>query len=190
MKIQYLTFVLLIIFTFSCKNNSEGTDINSDQTENNSENNKLTNFGNDYTNAWNSQTPENVASFFAIDGSLTVNEGQPIVGRDSIAKFANSFMTAFPDMKLSMDSLVIKLDETQFHWSFIGTNTGPKGTGNKVVFNGFERWTFDDKGLIKASRGNFDKAEFQRQLKGDKPKSTNDKVLSKNPPKNDKRKQG
>lgn len=121
-------------------------------------------FGNEYTDAWNSQKPENVASFFAIDGSLTVNNGTPLIGRTSITEFTNSFMTAFPDMKLSMDNLLIKSDETQYHWSFIGTNTGLNGTGNKVEFNGFERWTFNEDGLIKSSIGKFDEEDYNRQL--------------------------
>lgn len=124
---------------------------------------EITEFGKDYTDAWNSQKPENVASFFAEDGSLTVNSGPPLIGREAITEFARSFMTAFPDMKLSMDNLLIKADETQYHWSFVGTNTGANGTGNKVEFNGFERWVFNDEGLIKSSIGKFDEEDYNHQ---------------------------
>lgn len=48
-------------------------------------------------------------------------------------------MTAFPDMKLTMDSLVTKSTSIEYHWSFIGTNTGPEGKCNKVDFSGFEQ---------------------------------------------------
>ena len=125
---------------------------------------KLAEFGNAYTDAWNSQKPENVASFFAKDGSLTVNSGSPLIGREAITEFARSFMTAFPDMKLTMDKLLIKPEETQYHWSFVGTNTGPAGNGNRVEFNGFERWTFNEEGLIKSSIGKFDEEDYNRQL--------------------------
>jgi hypothetical protein len=73
-------------------------------------------------------------------------------------------MTAFPDMKLTMDKLLIKPEETQYHWSFVGTNTGPDGTGNKVGFSGFERWIFNDEGSIKSSIGKFDEEDYKRQL--------------------------
>jgi hypothetical protein len=43
-------------------------------------------------------------------------------------------------------------------------NTGPGGTGNAVCISGFEEWTFGPDGLIAASRGHFDEAEYQHQL--------------------------
>ncbi len=125
---------------------------------------KITEFGKDYTDAWNSQKPENVASFFAVDGTLKVNNEPPMVGRKAIMEFANGFMNAFPDMKLTMGNLLIKAGETQYHWSFIGTNTGADGTGNKVIFKGFERWIFNEMGLIKSSIGKFDEEDYKRQL--------------------------
>ena len=156
----------MIFLSISCKNNSDKS--NSNQVENynrmDSEQKKLTDFGKDYTNAWNSQNPENVASFFAEDGSLIVNNGTPLKGKYDITEFAKGFMTAFPDMKLTMDSLLIKPTETQYHWSFVGTNTGPDGTGNKVIFSGFERWTFNENGLIKVSIGSFNEEDYSRQV--------------------------
>ncbi|MEZ5425505.1 MAG: DUF1348 family protein [Pyrinomonadaceae bacterium] len=125
---------------------------------------KWAEFGNDYTNAWNSQKPENVASFFAENGSLTVNNEPPLIGREAITEFARSFMTAFPDMKLTMDKLLMKQEEAQYHWSFVGTNTGLDGKGNKVEFKGFERWIFNEEGLIKSSIGKFDEEDYKRQL--------------------------
>ena len=89
------------------------------------------------------------------DGSLSVNDGKPATGRNEISKVAESFMTAFPDIIVSMDSLVQTSEGTEFHWTFTGTNTGPKGTGKKVKINGVEIWQFDDNGLIKKSKGRF-----------------------------------
>ena len=48
--------------------------------------------------AWCGENAESVASFFAENGSLSVNDGSPAVGRAAIAKEAQSFMTVFPDM--------------------------------------------------------------------------------------------
>ena len=48
--------------------------------------------------------------------------------------------------------------------TFTGTNTGPGGTGKSVRVSGYEEWTMDDDGLIAASRGHYDPAEYARQL--------------------------
>ncbi len=122
-------------------------------------------FGKSYAQAWCSQRPDFVSLFYAENGSLTVNNGMPAVGRDEISKVAESFMTAFPDIIVSMDSLVKTTDGVKFHWTFTGTNTGANGTGNKVKINGAELWQLDDEGLIKESNGRFDAEEYDRQLK-------------------------
>ena len=73
-------------------------------------------------------------------------------------------MTAFPDIIVSMDSLVTTSGGIEFHWIFTGTNTGPNGTGKKVKVSGFELWQLDN-GLIKESKGSYDVKEYERQLK-------------------------
>lgn len=153
--ISKLAFLVLLIFSTGCKNNSEKNTIEETQ---------LSIFGKNYTAAWNSQKPENVASFFSIDGTLSVNNDPPLKGRDAITEFADGFMTAFPNMKLIMDSLISKPDIKEYHWTFIGTNTGPNGTGNKVKFSGMELWKFDKEGLIQSSKGSYDAEEYKHQL--------------------------
>lgn len=118
-----------------------------------------------YTAAWSSQDPAGVASFYADDGSLTVNDGDASVGREAIGAVAREFMTAFPDMVVEMDSLVrTDAGTVEYHWTFIGTNTGPDGSGNAVRFSGYEEWTLGSDGLIAESQGHFDEAEYRRQL--------------------------
>ena len=127
---------------------------------------KMMEFGQKYTAAWNSKKPDKMASFFAEDGTLTVNNGTPAQGREEIAATARSYMEAFPDIELSMDSLTVEEDTYRYYWTFKGTNTGPGGTGNKVDFSGFEEWTMNEKGLIQKSMGTYDAEEYERQLKG------------------------
>jgi len=128
------------------------------------DNDKLTDFGKKYSAAWSSQKPESVAAFFADNGSLKVNTDSPAVGREAISKVAQSFMTAFPDMVVAMDSLITNPNGTEFHWTLTGTNSGPGGTGNKVRVSGFEVWTFNENGLIEKSIGSFDADEYSKQL--------------------------
>jgi steroid delta-isomerase-like uncharacterized protein len=126
--------------------------------------NKLKAFAARYTAAWCSQNAASVASFFAKNGSLKINNGNPSVGREAITKAAQGFMTAFPDMIVEMDSLSIKAENVIYHWTLAGTNTGPGGTGKSVRISGYEEWTIDEDGLIAESKGHFDETEYQHQL--------------------------
>jgi hypothetical protein len=123
-------------------------------------------FAAEYTKAWNSQDPWQVASFYEPSGSLSVNEGEPAVGREAVAAVAASFMSAFPDLELLFDGIEYDQERVNFHWTFRGTNSGPGGTGNRVDFSGFESWVFGENGLVLESLGQFDAAEYQRQLEG------------------------
>jgi uncharacterized protein (TIGR02246 family) len=125
---------------------------------------ELNDFATRYTAAWCSQDAASVASFFAEDGSLEINSGDPSIGRDAITIAAQGFMTAFPDMVVEMNELIADGDQVIYHWTLIGTNTGPGGTGNAVRINGYEQWTIGADNLIAESRGNFDEVEYQRQL--------------------------
>jgi uncharacterized protein (TIGR02246 family) len=125
---------------------------------------KLQDFAAQYTAAWTSHDAARVASFFNESGSLTINDGDPSVGREAIAAAAQDFITAFPDFVLQMDSLRFNTGTVEYHWTFAGTNTGPGGTGNAVRFSGYEEWTIGNDGLVAASKGHFDEAEYARQL--------------------------
>jgi predicted ester cyclase len=124
-----------------------------------------TRFAKRYAEAWCSQKPESVAAFFAENGSLSVNGGAPAVGRAAIAEEARGFMTTFPDMVVTMDKLSRDPDGTKFRWTLTGTNSGPGGTGKRVRVSGYELWKIDHDGLIAESKGHFDSAEYERQLK-------------------------
>jgi hypothetical protein len=128
---------------------------------------ELRDFATRYAAAWSSQNPEDLASFYAANGSLTVNAGAPSVGRAMIAATAKGYMKAFPDMVVKMDSVSRKGSHATFHWTWTGTNTGPGGTGKPVRISGYEEWAIGADRLIVESQGHFDEAEYQRQLRGD-----------------------
>lgn len=120
-------------------------------------------FAKSYAQVWCSQRPNFVSSFFSEDGVLQINDGSPAKGTEAITNVAKGFMDAFPDMVVSMDSLITKSEKTRFYWTLTGTNNGTNGTGNKVNISGFEEWTIN-KGLIQKSKGYFDEKEYKRQL--------------------------
>jgi predicted ester cyclase len=125
----------------------------------------LSEFAKQYAEAWCSHNPDRVAAFFEESGSLSVNDGAPAVGRAAITEIATGFMRDFPDLIVTFDKLEPRADRTAFHWTLTGTNTGPDGTGKSVRISGYELWKISDDGLIAESKGHFDAAEYERQLK-------------------------
>src|SRR5580704_11263988 len=97
---------------------------------------ELRDFGARYTAAWCSRNAQSVAAFFSEDGWLRVNDDPPAVGRTAVTQVAQSFMTAFPDLRVVMDDVLVRGDEAEYHWTLTGTNTWPGGTGHKVRISG------------------------------------------------------
>jgi len=117
-----------------------------------------------YTAAWCSQDAGSVAAFFAERGSLRINDGSPHVGRAAITEAAQGFMSAFPDMVVTMDDLSVDRSHAVYRWTLTGTNDGPGGTGRAVRIRGYEEWTIGEDSLIAESRGHFDEDDYRRQL--------------------------
>jgi len=124
----------------------------------------LRDFARRYTAAWCSQDASSVAAFFSPNGSLKINDAPPAIGRDAIKASVLSFMTAFPDMQVLMYEVSVEGGHSIYRWTFVGNNSGPGGTGHSVRFSGFEEWSFGADGLIAASLGQFDAADYQRQV--------------------------
>ncbi len=84
--------------------------------------------------------------------------GEP-AGIDEVAA---SFIAAFPDITVYMDALQIHGELVRYDWTFTGTSSE---TGKWVRIPGSEEWTIGSDGLIAASTGTFDAAEYERQLR-------------------------
>ena len=124
----------------------------------------LRDFATQYTAAWCSNDAASVAAFYSSRGSLTINGGVPSVGTRAITEAAQGFMTAFPDLKVSMDDLVQTHDEWIYKWTLEGRNTGPGGTGKRVRISGYEQWRMGDDGLISQSLGHYDAADYAHRV--------------------------
>jgi nuclear transport factor 2 (NTF2) superfamily protein len=112
-----------------------------------------------YTEAWCSHDPARVAAHYRPGGTIAINGGEPA----GISDVADAFITAFPDIEVFMDDLVIRDDGVvEYGWTFTGTSAE---TGRWVRIPGFEEWTIDGDGSIAESRGHFDQAEYDRQLR-------------------------
>ncbi len=125
---------------------------------------ELEEFATRYTPAWCSHDADAVASFFAQDGSITVNDGDRAVGWAALAEVFQGFFDAFPDTVVLMDHIRGAGRRAIYSWTYEGTNTAQVGTGNAVRFSGWEAWTFSADDLVQESIGTFDVDEYERQL--------------------------
>ena len=112
----------------------------------------------EYTDAWCSHDPARVAAHYIVGGTIAINGGEPA----PIEGVAESFVAAFPDIQVFMDDLVVTDNLVQYHWTFTGTSAE---TGKSVRIPGSEEWTIGADGLIAESRGHYDQAEYDRQLR-------------------------
>jgi len=117
----------------------------------------LKKFAKRYAAAWCSQNLESVASFFAENGTLSVNDGPPAVGRAAITEIARGFMRTFPDMVVTMDDLKIggrSSCDAAFHWTLTGTSTDRAARENafESAATNFGRSTMEPAGAERHGR--------------------------------------
>lgn len=117
----------------------------------------------DYAQAWSSASPEAVASFFAQDGRITINRGEPWTGRDAVVRMAAGFYADFPDLVVRCDDCRMAGSHAIFVWTLEGHHAG---TGNFVQVGGWEEWELRDDMIIASSRGWYDAADYARQVGG------------------------
>ena len=116
-----------------------------------------------YTAAWNSGSPEAVAAFYAQDGRIVINRGEPWEGRTRVAEIAAGVFTDVPDLALVCDQLRCAGNHVAYLWTFTGTHSVTK---NPLRISGWEEWDLDADLKVKASRGWFDADDYGRQVTG------------------------
>ena len=121
-------------------------------------------FAESITAAWSAHDGPGVAAHYAEDGSLTINDGPPAVGRAALAAVVEGFVEAVPDLILHLDELTAQEDRAVYHWTLEGTNSGPGGSGKRLKISGFELWPIGADKLIGHSRGYYDSAAYADQL--------------------------
>lgn len=117
----------------------------------------------DYTAAWNSGSAQAVAEFYAKDGGIVINRGEPWQGRDRVAQMAAGFFSDVPDLNLVCDGLRCAGDHIVYLWTFTGTHAGTK---RPLRVSGWEEWDLDADYKVKASRGWYDADDYARQTGG------------------------
>ena len=113
-----------------------------------------------YTAAWNSGSPDAVASFYAADGRIVINRGRPWVGRKGVSDMAAGFFADVPDLRLVCDDVRCAGDHVAYCWTFTGTHAATKRPLRVV---GWEEWDLDADFKVMASRGWYDAVDYERQ---------------------------
>lgn len=116
-----------------------------------------------YAEAWSSGDPQAVADFYAEDGRITINGGNPHVGRKAIAAMAQAFHDEFPGLVVHCDLSRVAGEHAAFVWTLEGKHAE---TGNLVKCGGWEEWDLDATGKVKVSLGWFDAEDYARQIAG------------------------
>jgi uncharacterized protein (TIGR02246 family) len=113
-----------------------------------------------YTAAWNSGSADAVAAFYAQEGQIIINRGQPWLGRKGIADMAAGFFSDVPDLKLVCDDVRCAGNHVAYFWTFTGTHVSTK---NLLRVAGWEEWDLDDDLKVIHSRGWYDADDYARQ---------------------------
>lgn len=113
-----------------------------------------------YTAAWNTGSPDAVAAFFAPEGQIIINDGEPWLGPDGVAQMAAGFFADVPDLTLVCDGVRTAGDHMLYLWTFTGTHVS---TRKKLRVTGWEEWDLDPSLSVILSCGWFDAEDYTRQ---------------------------
>jgi uncharacterized protein (TIGR02246 family) len=116
-----------------------------------------------YTAAWNTGSADAVAGFYAEDGQITINRGDPWLGRTGVRDMAAGFFADVPDLALSCDGIRAAGTHVVYLWTFTGHDAG---TNNPLEIHGWEEWTLDVDGKVQSSLGWYDAEDYARQVEG------------------------
>jgi len=93
--------------------------------------------------------------------------------RDGFVAYVQTFLTAFPDLSVTVDDVIVSGDRVATRTTYRGTNTGPlqmpdgtvlPATGKSVQFEGNDIARVDDEGHAVEHWGIFDQMGMMGQL--------------------------
>ena len=113
--------------------------------------------------AWSNRNSEAVASRYAGQTTMSMNGSEPMTIQAEIAEMAAGFMANFPDLALTLDSVLVADHHMVYAWTFEGHHAE---TRNHVQFSGWEEWDLDDDLRVTKSLGWYDAADYERQVAG------------------------
>ena len=106
------------------------------------------------------KSADSVASFYAPEGEIVINRGEPWTGRSRVRDMAAGFYADVPDLTLTCDDVRCSGNHVVYVWTFTGHDAT---TGNPLTIRGWEEWELDEDLKVASSRGWFDADDYARQ---------------------------
>jgi nuclear transport factor 2 (NTF2) superfamily protein len=113
--------------------------------------------------AWTSRSPDAVAERYTATTSFSINRADPMTTRQAVAEMAAGFMSDFPDLVLTCNSVLVADGHMVYAWTFKGHY---RENGNLARFTGWEEWDLDDELKVIKSLGWYDANDYERQIAG------------------------
>ncbi|RYH11533.1 nuclear transport factor 2 family protein [Tropicimonas sp. IMCC6043] len=117
----------------------------------------------DCTAAWNFGSAEAVASFYAEDGVIVINRGNPWTGRARVRDMAVGFIADVSDLVQTCDNIWCSDSHADYVWTFTGHDAA---SGLQLTVRGWEEWDLDEERRVKHASGWFDAEDYARQAPG------------------------
>jgi steroid delta-isomerase-like uncharacterized protein len=122
----------------------------------------------DFITAWNAHDVQKVASFYAPDyEEIDVAQTGSLRGRDNVGKRLAYYLRAFPDLRVTVDDIIVDNNRVALYWTWHGTHRGAfmriPPTGRAVSVRGTSLMTMKD-GLIQRAERIWDLAGLLRSI--------------------------
>ena len=113
--------------------------------------------------AWSEGASQKIVELFAEHGTISVNGGEPHVGRAAIGENAKELLATFPGLVVHCRETRHAGDRAVFIWTLEGNHAE---TGNFVSLAGWHEWELNDDMQVKRCCGFFHAGDLERQIKG------------------------
>jgi len=164
MNIQNILYSLLLLLFISC--NDKTTDHKNELLL--KENTTKAIFEDIADQCWNKKNMEKLKRVVVPDFVRTVNDIKIAGNEKEMEAAMNIFFTGFPDLHITLDSMIVKDSRLFTHWTATGTNTGIFGgvpaTGKKVKFAGFSIINYDNRGILTREDAYYNELSLLQQL--------------------------
>ena len=121
-----------------------------------------------FDESWNQQDDDAVDEIFAEDFvGYSSGSSDPIRGREGVKQSLDGYLSAFPNLQMTIEELVADDDKVAVRWFAEGTHNGDllgmPPTGKSVEVGGIDIFTIVDE-QIREAHGLYDQAGLMQQL--------------------------
>ncbi|WP_422079586.1 ester cyclase [Ulvibacterium sp.] len=166
MKIAVLLLLVFLFCVFSCSELGQKNAPNIGLSPKDST--IRANLGVLVDSCWNNQDTTLLTEISVENFVRHLNGIQIAVSKREMQAHMNVFFTAFPDLKITLDTLTINNNKAFLEWTSSGTNTGIYGevapTGKKVKMKGFSHLHFTDDGVLSREDVYYNELDLLQQL--------------------------